>query len=135
MSLVRIFYLKRDGINMFDFFKDSIALKIKKGPETVGEGIVPATIMLQDFINAVKNKTVIDYENNRGNGKLNSTKVYNIASNYDVNKLGVITVADWEDGTYKKADAHHRTAAIVSKYFGKNGISPFTPTQDRKSVV
>lgn len=122
---------------MFGPFKnksEKAGLKFRSSSDVVGENIIVATITLQDFVEAILGGVLVDYENNRGNGKLNSTKVRNIAENYDPNKLGVVTVADWRDGTYKKADAHHRTAAIIAKYLGKDGIAQFTSEQLEQNV-
>ncbi len=123
---------------MFNFFQENNktavktvtpVLKLNSSLETVGEDITVATIKLRDFIDAVQATVLVDYENNRGNGRLNKSKAMSIAENYDPNKLGVITVAKWDDGTYKKADAHHRTAAIMLKFSAKDGLLPFTRDQ------
>lgn len=121
---------------MFNFLtkESKRVLKFKKGSEQVGENIITATIKLHDLIEAVVDGVLVDYENNRGDGKLNKTKVYSIAEKYDPNKLGVVTIADWENGTYQKADAHHRIAAIMVKYWGEDGVRPFTQQQLEQNV-
>lgn len=112
--------------NLFQKESDVYGFNLKRTGETVGENIEIATITVQDYITAVKGRVLLDYDKNRGTGRLNTTKVRNIAENYDANGLGVVTVADWGDGTFKKADAHHRTAAIVAKNDGKYDCTPFT---------
>ena len=95
----------------------------------VGDGVVLATVKLRDLISGMKEGYVVDYEKNRGNGKLNSSKVKTIAANYDINKLGIITIADFGNGLFKKADAHHRSAAILMKNDGVNGFRGFSNTE------
>lgn len=101
---------------------------------TVGDNVVVATIKLRNLISAMKNGFLVDYEKNRGTGRLNQAKARKIAMNYDVNKLGTITVANFGDGIFKKADAHHRSGGILIKNDGLNGISPFTNAELEQDV-
>ena len=100
---------------------------IKFTGSVVGDEIQVATITLKDYIYAIRNGFLLNYQNNRGTGRTNGSRVRNIAENYDANKLGVITIADWNDGTFMKADAHHRTAAILMK---ADGVLVKTFTQE-----
>lgn len=123
---------------MFNIFKNQgscdthstvLSFKFKETGEIVGENIVVATVTVRDYITAVLGGVLIDYDKNRGTGRLNGTKVRNIAENYDSNGMGVITVADWRDGTFMKADAHHRTAAIMAKNKCMYDCLPFSEEQ------
>lgn len=109
-------------------------LSFKVSGETLGGDIVQATIKLKDFIYAVKSEVLVAYGKNRGNGRLNTSKVQSIAANYNPKKLGVITIAELDNGTYKRADAHHRTAAILNKYDGKDGLTTFTEEELEQNV-
>lgn len=104
-------------------------LNFKRNSETVGENIIMATITLRDYILAVVSGILGGYENNRGTGRLNGTKVRYIAENYDPQGVGTITIAEMGDGTWKNADGHHRTAAIIAKYKEEYDCLPFTEAE------
>lgn len=118
---------------MFNLFDNGSKLKLKK-IGSVGDGIFISTIKLGDLIKHIGEGVIVDYENNRGDGKVNLGKVKKIANNFDINKLGTITIAQLKNGTYKKADGHHRTAAMLVKSNGDYGTKNFTEAELVKEV-
>ncbi|NJO48277.1 MAG: hypothetical protein HC840_01015 [Leptolyngbyaceae cyanobacterium RM2_2_4] len=118
---------------MFNLFDNGSKLKLKKIGQ-IGDGIFISTMKLGDLIKYMKDGTIVDYQNNRGDGKVNIGKVKKIANSFDVNKLGTITISQFRDGTYKKADGHHRTAAMLLKDSGEYGTPPLEESDLLKEV-
>lgn len=122
--------------------KPNNILNISMTGVTIGEYTKQGIMKVQDLLNAVDVGTIYGYDNNRGNGRLDWTRVRSYAAKYNVDGLNTITIADMEDGTYKQADGHHRVEAMLLK----NGTSkstnakkilytPFTKKQLDQNIV
>lgn len=98
-------------------------LKINLHEDLVAGKFHVGTMRLGDMIDGWNLDIVKPDPDNRGNGKLDKSKVNSIAKDWNVDGLHVFPVEDQEDGTFKMIDGHHRRAATLKKLLELGGIS------------
>lgn len=98
-------------------------LDINLHEELVAGKFYIGTMRLGDLIDAWDGDVIKPDPDNRGNGKLDKSKVNNIAKDWSVDGLHVFPIEIQVDSTYRMIDGHHRRGATYKRLNELGGIS------------